>query len=124
MVPRALLRTLKPRSAFTATAFKEGHGVNGSPVRLASPPNAGCAQQRYFRSSATKLQEDKVEPTADEASKDNDDVVIVEKIPHLHIMTVAINRPEKRNCVDMKTAEKLKAAFLDFEAGFFSKPFF
>jgi len=42
-------------------------------------------------------------------------VVIVEKLQDLHIMTVGINRPEKRNCVDTLTAEELKLAFQDFE---------
>jgi len=41
--------------------------------------------------------------------------VVVEKMAGLHIMTIGINRPEKRNCVNTETAERLKEAFLDFE---------
>ena len=37
--------------------------------------------------------------------------VLVEKIDGLHIMTIGINRPDKRNCVDTLTAEHLKMAF-------------
>jgi len=41
--------------------------------------------------------------------------VVVEKMTSLHIMTIGINRPDKRNCVNTETAERLKEAFLDFE---------
>ncbi|TRY72496.1 hypothetical protein TCAL_10383 [Tigriopus californicus] len=41
--------------------------------------------------------------------------IVVEKLDHFHIMTIGINRPEKRNCVDIQTAEELHAAFEDFE---------
>ena len=34
----------------------------------------------------------------------------------LHIMTIGINRPDKRNAVNSHTAEKLKEIFLDFES--------
>jgi len=41
--------------------------------------------------------------------------VVVEKMAGLHIMTIGINRPDKRNCVNTETAERLKEAFHDFE---------
>lgn len=50
------------------------------------------------------------------AAEEEEDVVLVEKMENLHIMTVGINRPEKRNCVNTETAEKLKLAFQDFES--------
>jgi len=53
--------------------------------------------------------------TPPQATEDSD-TVIVSKISHLHIMSIGINRPKKRNCIDSQTAEKLHQAFLDFEA--------
>jgi len=41
--------------------------------------------------------------------------VLVEKLENFHIMTIGINRPDKRNAVDTPTAEDLKHAFQDFE---------
>ena len=41
--------------------------------------------------------------------------VVVEKLAGLHIMTIGINRPGKRNSVDDPTAEALKEAFQEFE---------
>ena len=41
--------------------------------------------------------------------------VLVEKMEDLHIMTIGINRPDKRNSVNTETAEHLKMAFNDFE---------
>ena len=41
--------------------------------------------------------------------------VLVEKLEDLHIMTIGINRPDKRNSVNTETAEHLKMAFNDFE---------
>jgi len=45
-----------------------------------------------------------------------EDVVLVEKMEKLHIMTIGINRPDKRNAVDSDTAERLKEIFIDFES--------
>ena len=59
---------------------------------------------------------------SDEAKNDpypkdpNDELVIVEKMDNLHIMTIGINRPDKRNAVNTQTGEELKLAFQEFEA--------
>jgi len=42
--------------------------------------------------------------------------VVVERLEGLHILTVGINRPEKRNSVNTETSEALKVAFQEFEA--------
>ena len=42
-------------------------------------------------------------------------VVVVEKNPSLHVVSIGLNRPEKRNCVNEETAAALAEAFLDFE---------
>jgi len=44
-----------------------------------------------------------------------EEIVITEKYESLHIMTIGINRPTKRNSVNEATAEKLKMAFMEFE---------
>ena len=50
---------------------------------------------------------------------DDDDkghcLVSVEKLESHRIMSIGINRPEKRNCVDFATADELAEAFEDFE---------
>jgi len=48
-------------------------------------------------------------------TKEPEPLVLVEKMEGLHIMTIGINRPDKRNCVNTQTAEDLKMAFHDFE---------
>jgi len=53
------------------------------------------------------------QPGQDDPSKK---LVIVEKIQMSHIVTtIAINRPEKRNCVNHATAIELEKAFKEFE---------
>ena len=42
-------------------------------------------------------------------------LVAVEKLESHRIMSIGINRPEKRNCVDFATADELAEAFEDFE---------
>jgi len=57
------------------------------------------------------------EPPQEEekAEKEPESPVLVEKMEGLHIMTIGINRPDKRNCVNTETAEHLKMAFHEFE---------
>ena len=45
----------------------------------------------------------------------DDSIVIVEKDETFKIMSIGINRPKKRNCVNFETADKLFDAFNDFE---------
>lgn len=40
----------------------------------------------------------------------------MEKMEKLHIMTIGLNRPDKRNAVNDQTGERLKEAFQDFES--------
>ena len=51
-----------------------------------------------------------------EGASDDNKLVLVEKMENLHIMTIGINRPDKRNAVNTETAEELKLAFQEFEA--------
>ncbi len=43
-------------------------------------------------------------------------LVLVEKLDNIRVMTIGINRAEKRNCVNGATADALFEAFSDFEA--------
>ena len=43
------------------------------------------------------------------------DEVVVEKLEEFKVVSIGINRPEKRNCINKETAEKLFQAFYDFE---------
>lgn len=63
---------------------------------------------RYFSDEATTVDEE----TTTIKPEEN---VMTEKYESLHIMTIGINRPNKRNCVNEDTAEKLKMAFQEFE---------
>ena len=47
---------------------------------------------------------------------DQEDLVVVEKMSNIPVMTIGINRPQKRNCVNEATAQRLYEAFEDFEA--------
>jgi len=71
---------------------------------------AGVASLRGFCSTVTTDT-----PEEEAATMDTERCVVVEKMSSLHIMTIGINRPEKRNCVNTETAERLKEAFHDFE---------
>jgi len=55
-------------------------------------------------------------PPIEENVSEPESAVLVEKMEGMHIMTIGINRPTKRNCVNTETAELLKMAFHDFEA--------
>lgn len=46
---------------------------------------------------------------------DEDTSVVVEKMEDFKIVSIGINRPAKRNCVNKSTANKLYDAFSDFE---------
>jgi len=57
------------------------------------------------------------EPKDEAPTEDpNDKLVIIEKMENLHIMTIGINRPDKRNAVNIATGDELKVAFQEFEA--------
>ena len=51
----------------------------------------------------------------DDDGADGNSLVAVEKLESHRIMSIGINRPEKRNCVDFATADELVEAFEDFE---------
>jgi len=67
-----------------------------------------------FRSYCDASANENKESNPEEAVKP-EETVIVDRLDSLHIMTIGINRPEKRNCVNTDTAEKLKLAFQEFE---------
>lgn len=52
--------------------------------------------------------------TNDEEAKSED--VVIERLDEFKIMSIGINRPKKRNCVNKETAEQLYEAFNNFDA--------
>lgn len=72
------------------------------------PTSTSNQQLRFFSDDTKEASEDIKTEVAEET-------VIVDRLDSLHIMTIGINRPEKRNCVNTATAEKLKLAFQEFE---------
>ena len=46
-------------------------------------------------------------PLREDDATNEEETVVVSKIDHLHILSVGINRPKKRNCIDSATAERL-----------------
>jgi len=76
------------------------------------PKSNVYSHQKYLRNFTT---EPPAEITEEVVQVVPEGCVVVEKMEGLHIMTIGINRPEKRNCVNTETAEHLKEAFHDFE---------
>ena len=80
--------------------------------------SSSTACNSLLSSANIRLTEPCLRQYSDEASSDDDsnNLVLVEKLEHFHIMTIGINRPDKRNAVNTETAEYLKLAFQDFES--------
>jgi len=72
--------------------------------------------RRSFSSTRPIRDEKKEDEIDKKPDQVEEETVVVSRIEHLHILSVGINRPKKRNCIDSKTAEKLHQVFLDFEA--------
>ena len=90
--------------------------VSGCPsvcnTQLKSSP---VMQSRLSLQGKRYISDNSPDKPSDGASDDNK-LVLVEKMENLHIMTIGINRPDKRNAVNTETAEELKLAFQEFEA--------
>ena len=81
-------------------------------IRLQNPVQTGLITRQFQGSKVSPKDKDD-----DQAAPEvEDDTVVIERIEHLHIMTIGINRPEKRNCIDFETATKLLTAFNEFES--------
>jgi len=81
--------------------------------------NLGTVHIPNNNSSIFRMFSDAKAPSSDDQLPEEpkvEDSVVVEKLDSLHIMTIGINRPAKRNSVNTATAEKLKLAFQDFES--------
>jgi len=83
------------------------------PSTVSGPALQTSTFRRSFSATRPILDEKKQDETQ---NKEVEETVVVSKIEHLHILSVGINRPKKRNCIDSKTADKLHQVFLDFEA--------
>lgn len=96
-INRITQRTL----ATEARAFSLTRGLSRPPIGLLSTGKL-CMSTEEGSTDAT-------------APEPPEPLILVEKMDTLHIMTIGINRAEKRNCVDGATSEELKIAFQDFE---------
>lgn len=85
------------------------------PNQMATP-SSKIVLTSHSNSQVRQFSEEKTPPSQENAQEEAADTVIVEKLESLHIMTVGINRPAKRNCVNTDMAEKIKIAFQDYEA--------
>ena len=65
-----------------------------------------CLQRRSLNTSSVKLCD----------SRSENDTVVVEKLKEFKVMSIGLNRPNKRNCVNSETSEKLYEAFCNFES--------
>ena len=97
--------------------------VNSMPIRCAYDLND--VENRRISTSQVALNNNKgvagEEPTSEkiqEASEERVDepLVLTERIAHLHIMTISMNRGKKRNCVNHEMAQQLLDAFYAYEA--------
>jgi len=100
-----------------------GFGVGGGSRRLKVPcdkiakhlQSSGiplCSKQpiyQDFRGFCTNP------PSDENAQLPSQPSVIVDRLEGMPIVTIGINRPEKRNSVDTETSEALKLAFQEFE---------
>ena len=66
-------------------------------------------QSRLFSTTNAKFSDN-------EDDLEDNSTVVVEKDEAFKVMSIGINRPEKRNCVNKETADKLYEAFAEFEA--------
>jgi len=104
-----------------------GFGVGGGSRRLKVPydkiakhlQSSGiplCSKQpiyQDFRGFCTNP------PSDENAQLPSQPSVIVDRLEGMPIVTIGINRPEKRNSVDTETSEALKLAFQVFEGHVF-----
>jgi len=71
---------------------------------------------RFLSTSSSRMStEGETTDTGEAVTETPEPEVLIEKLDSLHIMTIGINRPDKRNCVNTTTSEELKLAFQDFE---------
>jgi len=87
-------------------------GTNSSLLK-SSPHLSSTVSPRYFSDNV----KDNNEATKEaETEVPVEETVIVDRLESMHIMTIGISRPDKRNCVNTETAEKLKVAFQEFDS--------
>ena len=71
--------------------------------------------RQIFYSQRRSLTRASVKLCATTPEKDDDQSVVVEKLKEFKVVSIGLNRPNKRNCVNRETSEKLYEAFCEFE---------
>jgi len=92
----------------TARTLQRARSVSSAPLLSTLHVNTSTNCLRGSRNFCSE--------TPPEPLTEKEPCIIVDKLEGLHIVTIGINRPEKRNCVDTATSEALKVAFQEFEA--------
>jgi enoyl-CoA hydratase/carnithine racemase len=88
----------------------------GAPINLERRFSTTC--QKYTSSNEKTPAESTVGEINQSVleEKPTGPLVLTERIEHLHIMTISMNRSKKRNCVNEEMAQQLLEAFNAFEA--------
>jgi len=77
---------------------------------------AGSPVSHFMNTPQIRFMSDNVvDGATTEDPKIKEESVLVERLESMHIMTIGLSRPDKRNCVNTETSEKLKHAFQEFE---------
>jgi len=101
-----------------ARGFYEGGGSRR--LRVPCDKLAMHLQSRGFLQCTQSVNQDfrgfcTEPPSGDNTEPHSEPAVVVDRLEGMPIVTIGINRPEKRNSVDTETSEALKIAFQEFE---------
>ena len=100
--------------------IKQSEKSETSISKCVGHPLSSVISKKYFATTSDlAVNGDKTttenEPPVSETTR-TEPYVITERMEHLHIMTISMNRSKKRNCVNQKMAQELLDAFNTFEA--------
>uniref|UniRef100_A0A0K2UT44 Uncharacterized protein n=1 Tax=Lepeophtheirus salmonis TaxID=72036 RepID=A0A0K2UT44_LEPSM len=116
-----------PTNRFAAQLLRNVLRINGSRTccstcspfsttvtKLKVPVSSSLAITRFYSDDSSN--DVHLSKEASPSPEVPEPLVKIEKDTQYHIMSIGINRPNKRNCVNYETSEALLQAFLDFEA--------
>ena len=111
---RYILNSEKPK---ISQVYATNYDKLGKALRPVSSNNATLNNRKEFSTSSICSMSDEKVPENDSATEQTPEpLVLTERIKHLHIMTISMNRSKKRNCVNQEMAQELLDAFNEFEA--------
>ena len=96
--------TLKIPQVYT-TNYDKG----GKALRPVSSNNATLNNRKAFSTNSICSMSDEKVPENNSATEETPEpLVLTERIKHLHIMTISMNRSKKRNCVNQEMAQEVE----------------